>query len=179
MLRGWNRTPPNVKNPITVCNTDFPTPTKEAVIAEHTEAHKNCENVRMHPEITNVMKTGMKPSSEIFLKIFLINLWNQIFQKCKRNPDKCSQFWLTNSWCIQIDFWKKLTIILALHLILWIVVFIDKFSRQNLWEALAQIILLKYKKKHSVKIAWIWKVFLALHFWKKMWVRKDRIWSFF
>lgn len=86
MLRGWNRTPPNVKNPITVCNTDFPTPTKEAVIAEHTEAHKNCENVKMHPEITNVMKTGMKPSSEIFLKIFLINLWNQIFQKCKRNP---------------------------------------------------------------------------------------------
>ena len=65
MFNGWKRTPPKVKNPITVCKTDFPTPTKEAVIAEHTEAHKNCENVRMHPEMIKVMKTGKKPSSVI------------------------------------------------------------------------------------------------------------------
>ena len=73
-----------MKNPITVCNTDFPTPTKEAVIAEHTEAHKNCENVRMHPEITSVMKTGTKPSSEIFQNKFLINLWSNISKMLKK-----------------------------------------------------------------------------------------------
>ena len=47
-----------------VCKTLFPTPTNEAVIAEQTEAHKNCENVKIHPEITRVMKTGKNPSSE-------------------------------------------------------------------------------------------------------------------
>ena len=48
-----------------VCNTDFPTPTNEAVTAEHTEAHKNWEKVRMHPESTSVTKTDKNPSSVI------------------------------------------------------------------------------------------------------------------
>ena len=52
-----------------VCKTLFPTPTNEAVIAEQTEAHKNCENVKIHPEITRVMKTGKNPSSEKKLRI--------------------------------------------------------------------------------------------------------------
>ena len=53
-----------------VCKTLFPTPTNEAVIAEQTEAHKNCENVKIHPEITRVMKTGKNPSSEKNQRIF-------------------------------------------------------------------------------------------------------------
>ena len=63
MLRGWNRTPPNVKNPMIVCRTDFPTPTRDAVKAEHWDAHRNCENVKIHPEITRVTNIGKNPSS--------------------------------------------------------------------------------------------------------------------
>ena len=49
-LRGWNLTPPKVNNPITVWRTDFATPTREAVRAEHTDAHKNCEYVSIPPD---------------------------------------------------------------------------------------------------------------------------------
>ena len=68
-----------------VCKTLFPTPTNEAVIAEQTEAHKNCENVKIHPEITRVMKTGKNPSSEKinanfrFLNIFFVK--SRTYQK--------------------------------------------------------------------------------------------------
>ena len=46
-----------------VCKTDFPTPTRDAVRAEQTDAHKNCENVKIHPDITKVTNTGKNPSS--------------------------------------------------------------------------------------------------------------------
>ena len=58
-----------------VCKTLFPTPTNEAVIAEQTEAHKNCENVKIHPEITRVMKTGKNPSSEKSTQILGLNIF--------------------------------------------------------------------------------------------------------
>ena len=63
IFKGWGSTPPKVKNPITVCTTDFPTKTREAVRAEQTDAHRNCENVRIHPDITKVMNVGKNPSS--------------------------------------------------------------------------------------------------------------------
>lgn len=63
IFKGWNRTPPKVKNPMMVCKTDLPTPTNEAVTAEQTEAQRNWEKVRMQPDSTSVTKTDMKPSS--------------------------------------------------------------------------------------------------------------------
>ena len=56
---------------MTVCSTDFPTPTNEAVTAEQTEAQRNWEKVRMQPDSTSVTKTDMKPSS-VTIKIGLI-----------------------------------------------------------------------------------------------------------
>jgi hypothetical protein len=50
---------------MTVCRTDLPTPTKDAVIAEQTEAQRNCENVKIQPDSTRVMNTGKNPSSVI------------------------------------------------------------------------------------------------------------------
>ena len=63
IFKGWGSTPPKVKNPITVCTTDFPTKTREAVRAEQTDAHRNCENVKIHPPNTNATNAGMNPYS--------------------------------------------------------------------------------------------------------------------
>ena len=46
-----------------VCRTDLATPTNEAVKAELTAAHRNCEKVRMQPDNTSMTKVAMKPSS--------------------------------------------------------------------------------------------------------------------
>lgn len=48
-----------------VCKTDLATPTREAVIAEQTEAHRNWEKVKIQPEMTKVTNTGKNPSSVI------------------------------------------------------------------------------------------------------------------
>ena len=52
-FKGWNFTPPNVNNPITVWSTDLATPTRDAVSAEQTDAHRNCENVKIAPETSS------------------------------------------------------------------------------------------------------------------------------
>ena len=60
-----------------VCRTDLATPTNEAVKAELTAAHRNCEKVRMPPDNTRMTKVAMKPSSGWKKNFTFINFFSK------------------------------------------------------------------------------------------------------